>query len=213
MRGFAPVLPPPGRPAVKRAGVDKDRQLPEAVRASPMPVALTNEVRAFAHHARRAEARAEALAHRQNREQLRLLPHMPHRSVALSHTVFAPVRHTGQGRAAERHRRQAHPVEARTRRALSRHMPEPQAVAGPWRHEQEERPLPYRQYEAANPHPLDNAAALTTAPTLREHEAPRADFEQALEGYFFRQSRLPPTGTTAFDPRLTPVWAGLKLPG
>ncbi|MDE2240511.1 MAG: hypothetical protein KGJ73_11385 [Rhodospirillales bacterium] len=38
-------------------------------------------------------------------------------------------------------------------------------------------------------------------------------FGDALEEYFFRQSRLAPSGGAAFDPRLSPLWAGLKLPG
>ena len=43
-------------------------------------------------------------------------------------------------------------------------------------------------------------------------DASGADFDDALEEYFFRQSRLAPSGGTAFDPRLSPLWAGLKLP-
>ena len=39
------------------------------------------------------------------------------------------------------------------------------------------------------------------------------DLAQALGAYFFRQSRLPPAGGTGFDPRLTPAWAGVKIPG
>ena len=39
------------------------------------------------------------------------------------------------------------------------------------------------------------------------------ELEQALRDFFFQQSRLPPSGATAFDPRLTPEWAGVKLPG
>ncbi|MGO9816544.1 MAG: hypothetical protein ACLPJJ_10220 [Acidocella sp.] len=39
------------------------------------------------------------------------------------------------------------------------------------------------------------------------------DLAQALRAYFFRQSRLPPAGGTGFDPRLTPAWAGVKIPG
>ncbi len=38
------------------------------------------------------------------------------------------------------------------------------------------------------------------------------EFGDALDDYFFRQSRLPPVRGTAFDPRLTPLWAGMKLP-
>jgi hypothetical protein len=40
-----------------------------------------------------------------------------------------------------------------------------------------------------------------------------ADIERALEDYFFRQSRLPPAGGAGFNPLLSPVWAGLKIPG
>lgn len=36
--------------------------------------------------------------------------------------------------------------------------------------------------------------------------------EQAIDAYFFRQSRLPPNGGAAFNPYLSPIWAGLKLP-
>ncbi|MCB5945719.1 hypothetical protein, partial [Acidocella sp. KAb 2-4] len=39
------------------------------------------------------------------------------------------------------------------------------------------------------------------------------DLAQALRAYFFRQSRLPPAGAAGFDPRLTPAWAGIKIPG
>ncbi len=40
----------------------------------------------------------------------------------------------------------------------------------------------------------------------------QAQVEQALNNYWYQQSRLPPSGATAFDPRLTPAWAGMKLP-
>jgi hypothetical protein len=42
--------------------------------------------------------------------------------------------------------------------------------------------------------------------------ASSVELSQALEDYFTRQARLPPSGATAFDPRLTPAWAGVKLP-
>jgi hypothetical protein len=49
------------------------------------------------------------------------------------------------------------------------------------------------------------------APTLARSAS--AHIERALEDYFFRQSRLPPVGGAAFNPLLSPVWAGLKIPG
>jgi hypothetical protein len=39
------------------------------------------------------------------------------------------------------------------------------------------------------------------------------DFTRALQNYCSRQSHLPPTGSTAFNPYLSPAWAGLKIPG
>lgn len=39
-----------------------------------------------------------------------------------------------------------------------------------------------------------------------------ADISRAMGDYFMHQARLPPSGAMAFDPRLTPAWAGLKLP-
>jgi hypothetical protein len=43
--------------------------------------------------------------------------------------------------------------------------------------------------------------------------APTSDVEFArrLDDVLSRQARLPPSGATGFDPRLTPAWAGLKL--
>ena len=38
------------------------------------------------------------------------------------------------------------------------------------------------------------------------------DFEDMLEAYFLRQSRLPPAGGTGVNPKLSPLWAGLKIP-
>jgi hypothetical protein len=39
------------------------------------------------------------------------------------------------------------------------------------------------------------------------------EIERALDGYFFRLSRMPPAGGAGFNPLLSPVWAGLKIPG
>jgi hypothetical protein len=41
----------------------------------------------------------------------------------------------------------------------------------------------------------------------------RRQFGQALTEYFDQQTRLPPSGTTGFDPRLTPAWAGQTMTG
>jgi len=47
-----------------------------------------------------------------------------------------------------------------------------------------------------------------TANPLREGE-----LAEALRAYFFRQSRMPLSSMTGFDPRVSPAWAGLQMPG
>lgn len=42
---------------------------------------------------------------------------------------------------------------------------------------------------------------------------PAKTFEQEMNEYFFRLARQPLAGTTAFDPRLSPLWPGMKIPG
>lgn len=39
------------------------------------------------------------------------------------------------------------------------------------------------------------------------------DFDNSLDNYFVRLMRLPPSGMTGHDPRLSPTWAGLQIPG
>lgn len=56
----------------------------------------------------------------------------------------------------------------------------------------------------------ENLTPAARQPAGRENTA---ELGQALRAYFFRQSRLPPSGGTGFDPRLTPLWAGVKIPG
>jgi hypothetical protein len=64
------------------------------------------------------------------------------------------------------------------------------------------------------PEPYGEDSVAFTPTSVRPMPEPaQFDIGQALEEYFFQQSRMPPAGTTAFDPRLTPAWAGLKLPG
>lgn len=42
--------------------------------------------------------------------------------------------------------------------------------------------------------------------------ARRQDFEDMLDSYFLRQSRLPPAVGTGVNPMLSPLWSGLKIP-
>ncbi len=44
------------------------------------------------------------------------------------------------------------------------------------------------------------------------HSRRRGEIEQIVTEMFDRQTRLPPSGATMFDPRLTPAWSGLKIP-
>lgn len=50
-------------------------------------------------------------------------------------------------------------------------------------------------------------------PQLAPPQPTSFDMERALDDYFFRKSRLPPAGGVGFNPLLSPVWAGLKIPG
>ncbi len=72
---------------------------------------------------------------------------------------------------------------------------------------------PSMLYPRPQPQPSGNSAAALHGPQHMPADPSPFALELALNDYFFRQSRLPPSGTTAFDPRLTPAWAGLKLPG
>jgi len=50
----------------------------------------------------------------------------------------------------------------------------------------------------------------------KDAAAPSADgvaVKQAIEDHFALAARLPPAGMTGFDPRLSPAWAGMQLPG
>jgi len=37
--------------------------------------------------------------------------------------------------------------------------------------------------------------------------------QKAVQAYFEIQARLPPSGATGFDPRVTPAWPGLQISG
>lgn len=65
------------------------------------------------------------------------------------------------------------------------------------------------------PQPQRNGDANSALPGVQPSPASLSpsNFERALDRYFFRLSRLPPSGGAAFNPYLSPVWAGLKLPG
>ncbi len=63
-------------------------------------------------------------------------------------------------------------------------------------------------HHAPAPRPSNSASF-----TPKIYHDPEGNLPPSLAEYFYRLSRLPPNGGTAFDPYLTPTWAGLKLPG
>ena len=71
--------------------------------------------------------------------------------------------------------------------------------------------------DALYPHPQprsnDTADSALAGQQHSPGSLPPLALEQALNDYFFRQSRLPPNGGAAFNPYLSPLWAGLKIPG
>ncbi|WP_284258302.1 hypothetical protein [Acidocella aquatica] len=58
----------------------------------------------------------------------------------------------------------------------------------------------------------DIAAGYSPSGMRQDARESLVDISRAVNGYFMHQARLPPSGALAFDPRLTPAWAGLKLP-
>jgi len=50
---------------------------------------------------------------------------------------------------------------------------------------------------------------------VASHQPPMSqrEFDEALEAYLCREARLPPSGISGFDMKLTPFWLGQKLPG
>jgi len=54
--------------------------------------------------------------------------------------------------------------------------------------------------------------ASTGAEAVREGAARRREVEVAMRSYFEAQARLPPASGAAFDPTLSPAWAGMQIP-
>lgn len=58
-----------------------------------------------------------------------------------------------------------------------------------------------------------SAGHVAAAGFQRADAVRRSEVGQAVRDYFERLSRLPPSSGTAFDPRVTPAWAGVQMPG
>ncbi len=66
---------------------------------------------------------------------------------------------------------------------------------------------PVRRYGA------DTGSAAVSEDALVSSAARSQALKLAIGEFFDQQARLPPSGATGFDPRLTPAWSGVKLPG
>jgi len=49
--------------------------------------------------------------------------------------------------------------------------------------------------------------------SARDKESNETRLSRVLDNYFLRQARLPPDGSSGFDPRVTPAWPGVKITG
>ena len=143
-----------------------------------------------------AQARQQAAAGRARREAEAVALHLPARGAGLAGMSFAPPAAGGAAGGGSLYPGVPGSVEASgLRRRGSVHDAVSVTEAAATDHEEVES----QQFVAgANPAPA------AVAP---------ADIERAVEDYFFRQSRLPPLGGAGFNPLLSPVWAGLKIPG
>lgn len=204
--GFAPVAGTVGR------AVDEKFRVAGAVGDACVAVARPGAVQAGtgslaaqpgrgdareSFHAIMATARSEAAVARARREAGRAGLHLPARGVALEGRSFAPVAGVAGVAAGDLLRTPRGLGEAASgvRRGVSVHGAVAVAEAG------------------AGVPGGDESESFTTVADHIPALAPHLDLERALENYFFRQSRLPPAGGAGFNPLLSPVWAGLKLPG
>ncbi len=143
-----------------------------------------------------AQAKAQAVLARQSREAAGNAAYLAPRASGLSNVAFAPIGAGGLGPAA---RFAAHAGWQDQPAAL--HPGETTDIT----------------VDALTPsHTESKTSSASSLPTLNEAAAAapgQTDFTRALETYFFRQSRLHPAGGAAFNRYLSPLWAGLKLPG
>jgi len=143
-----------------------------------------------------AQARLQAEASRGRRNAERAALHMPPAPAGLAGMSFAPPPRGGaEGGVTLPSRGQSESFMPGFRRRTSVH----DAVSAA---------------EAALPEPaFAGEQEFAAGPVAAAAGAMPFDIEQALEAYLFRQSRLPPSSGAGFNPLLSPVWAGLKLPG
>ena len=201
--GFAPVAGVAGRPvpqksrAVASVGEAGFLATGQGVSANIGALAARQEGAAeTSYQAVVAQARQQATTGRARREAEAAVLHLPVRGAGLAGVSFAPPAAGGTAGGGLLYPGAPGSVGAPgLRRRGGVHDAVSAAEAAATDHEGVES----RQYVAG----ADPAPAVV---------AP-ADIERAVEDYFFRQSRLPPLGGAGFNPLLSPVWAGLKIPG
>lgn len=201
--GFAPVAGVAGRPvsrksgvvvpvgepgstAVGHAGVRADGGTPAARRGAGADTSWQAVV---------SQARHQAAAGQVRREVERAGLRLPASGAAAAGMSFAPAlgRAAADGVSLYPAARNA-PVVPGLRRGGSVHGAVAAAEAAP---------------------PTQEGAADQPPATMRQpvlEAGAEFDIRRALEAYFFQQSRLPPAGAAGFNPSLSPVWAGLKIP-
>jgi hypothetical protein len=143
-----------------------------------------------------AQARRQAAAARAQREAERALLHLPARGAGYEGMSFAPP--AGGGAAGGGAVFPARPGSA--------------AALGLRRRGSVHDALSAAEAAAADQDEVESQGLVAGGDAAPARVA-QADIEQALETYFYRQSRLPPSGAAGFNPLLSPVWAGLKIPG
>ena len=143
-----------------------------------------------------AQARQRAAAGRARRDTERAALHLPARGASLAGLSFAP------------------PSSSNVVGGGLRHPAMRQAEIMPGLHPHRNVHSAMEVAEAASGTPeACEDQKFAAMPALVPEAVAQLDIGRALESYFFRQSRLPPTGGAGFNPLLSPAWAGLKIPG
>ena len=169
--------------------------VPEDVPEREMPRAASD---APSYRVAMAQARHEAAVARERRRAEREALHLPVRGRGVEKMSFAPYAADGVVG------REALPP-AKGRHALP--------VPGLRRGRGAQGAAAMAQEAPHDPGAAPESQHLEVRPVLAQETAAPLDIKRALDEYFFRQSRLPPNGGAGFNPLLSPIWAGLKIPG
>ena len=192
----APMLPGASSRAPGAAGLRGTSQSPGAAALPPgtaagLPAAVTG------YRAVIAAAKAEVAEARAAKEARWVAQRLPRQGGDLSSRSFAPI---GAGGIARSSTFNTSPGENLDEQLAGGHYPSSGEASSLY-------PTPRTQ-------PTDHERSAALADSQQSSSLPSpSDVGRALDNYFFRQSRLPPNGGAGFNPYLSPIWAGLKLPG